>query len=618
MKTIVCRASAAALLCGSLGVLPAAASPAAPSVDEVLAASRAALGVGAVAKIGTVHMRGAVTIAGFRGTGDSWDDLRSGAWAQYADAGPVGGAQGYDGKVSWNRDTSGVVWDDASAGARYTAIDSAYLNRYALWMPGRGGAVVASEGRRTQGGHTDDVLRVTPPGSLPFALWFDASTHLPVRMVTVVGTSTTVTTMSDYRTVRGLRLAYTQTTDSDGNQASARMTAVTIDDPGADAALRRPETHVTDASLPSGTTTIPFELVDNHVALPVTIDGKGPFRFLFDTGGANFIDTDVAKQLGLGAAGTAAGGGVGAAQQAIQFATVDALGVGDATLRKQVFVVAPVHAGFGMSSGKAVDGLIGFEVLARFITTFDYANARIVLRTPEAAAPPALDAQRTIPFVFYGQHPMIACSIAGVSSQCVADTGSRIGLSILSPFLAAHPSIVPANATAPGANGFGVGGASIGRLARETLGIGGFTIPDVITDLSSQTKGAFADPFYGGNIGAAVWKRFTLTFDYPHRTMTLAPNAQLGVRETYDRSGTFLVAPGGKITVADVRPGTPAAAAGLLRGDVIATVGGKDAAAMGLAAIRDAFRGPDGTALALGVTGPGGARTVTLTLHDYV
>ena len=191
--------------------------------------------------------------------------------------------------------------------------------------------------------------------------------------------------MSDYRTVSGMRVPFVQATDSDGNASTFSRDVAVVDDPNAAAMLRRPETHVTDVSLPSGTTTIPFELVDNHVALAVTIDGKGPYRFLFDTGGSNIVDADVAKQLGLRAAGTAAGSGVGSTTESIQFATVDALGVGDATLRNQVFAVAPVHAGFGMSSGKPVDGLIGFEVLARFLTTFDYANGRVVLRTPSAS-----------------------------------------------------------------------------------------------------------------------------------------------------------------------------------------------------------------------------------------
>jgi len=587
------------------------------SVDAILSASRTALGIGALPKIQTLHERGSVMLVGVKGSGESWTDLRSGAYAQYADAGPVGGGQGYDGTHAWNEDASGVVWDDGGRAALYAAIDTVYMNRYLLWSSDRGGAAVTSLAEKTDAGHRYQVLQVTPKGSVPFELWFDATTHLPMRMVATIGVSTTTTTYGDYRNVGGLRIAFAQTSDTDGNVSTFSGASAAPNDPGAVAGLRRPVERVTDFTLPSGMTTIAFELVDNHVALPVMIDGKGPFTFLFDTGGQNIIDADVAKQLGLGAAGGGAGSGVGSATEAIQFATVDALGVGGATLRKQTFAVAPVHAGFGMSSGKPVDGLIGFEVLARFVTTFDYGTNTVMLRTPDAAKP--VTQGKTIPFAFNGGHPMVDCAIGGYAGSCVLDTGSRIGLTVLTPFLAAHPSIAPSNVTAVGANGFGVGGASLGRLGRTTLQLAGYTIPGVITDLSTQTQGAFADPYYAGNVGAGVLKRFALTFDYAHQTVAFVPDAGFAAHDTYDRSGAFLITQGGKIVVADVRPGTPAATAGLVRGDVLATVGGRDAGTLGLAGVRDAFRSAPGTAIGLHVVAKDGtARDVSLTLRDYV
>jgi hypothetical protein len=586
-------------------------------LDALLLASGTALGVHALPKIQTLHQRGTATIVGVRGTADSWIDLRSGAYSQYADAGPVGGAQGYDGAHAWNEDASGVIWDEGGLAARYAAIDAVYMDRYLLWTPDCGGAAVVSLGRKSDAGRSYDVVGVTPKGSLPFELWLDTTTHLPIRTVATIGVSTTTVTYGDYRNVDGLRVPFSQTSDTDGNVTVFTGTSAVANDPGAAAGLRRPVEHVTDFTLPSGTTTIPFELVDNHVALPVMIDGKGPYHFLFDTGGQNIIDADVAKQLGLGAAGGGAGSGVGATTEAVQFATVDTLGVGDATLRKQAFVVAPVHAGFGMSSGKPVDGLIGFEVLARFVTTFDYGTNTIVLRTPEAAKP--VTQGKTIPFVFNGGHVMIDCAIDGFADHCVLDTGSRIGVTVLTPFLAAHPSIVPPNAAAIGANGFGVGGASLGRLGRATVQIAGYTVPDIIADLSTQKQGAFADPYYAGNVGAGVLKRFAVTFDYARQTVAFVPDAGFATHDTYDRSGAFLITQGGKIIVADVRPGTPAATAGIIRGDVLATVNGRDAGTLGLAAVRDVLRGTPGTAVGLHVVAKDGtARDVSLTLRDYV
>ncbi|MDB5027667.1 MAG: hypothetical protein JWO66_1356 [Candidatus Eremiobacteraeota bacterium] len=609
------RAVAAVVLVASCLVPAVPARAAGGDVALILRASGAAQRLDALPKIHTLRLHGAVKVAGIEGTADNWQDVSDGRYAQYIEAGPVGGAQGYDGANAWNRDTGGVVWDDASAQARYAALDQAYLNRYLLWTPDHGGAAVTSSGQKVVNGRRYDVLHVTPPGSLPFELWIDAVSHLPARSVVTLGTWTAVTAFSDYRPVAGLRVPFAQQTTTNGEPSTFVATRADVDEPGAGAALEHPVAHVSDFTLPSGSTTVPFQLVDNHVTLAVTIDGKGPFTFIFDTGGSNIIDAEVAKKLGLGSAGRAAGGGVGSSTEAIQFATVGALRVGDATLRKQVFAIAPIHAGFGVSSGKPIDGLIGFEVLARFVTTFDYANNRVVLRTPAASPEPAA----TTPFTFNGQHPMLDCTIGGFAGACVLDTGSRLSITVTSPFLAAHPSIVPAGAAAVGANGYGFGGASLGRLGRTTLQMAGFTLPDIIADLSAQRRGAFADPFYAGNVGAGVLKRFTVTFDYAHQTVALVPNPSFALRDAYDRSGTFLITQAAKIVIADVRPGTPAAQAGLERGETIATVGGRDAAALGLAAVRDAFRAAPGTPIKLRLVSKDGAtRTVTLTLRDYV
>ncbi len=617
MKSSLVSRFAVAALAAALGLAPGAGRAADDArADAVVRASAAALGVGALAPLHTLRLRGSGRIVGVPATFDAWQDLRDGSFAQYVEAGPLGGASGYDGSHVWNRDLGGVVYDDGSVEARDAALDSAYLNRYQLWRPGRGGAAVAYLGARTDAGKAYDVLSVTPPGSLPFELWLDAATHLPARSVTPIGRVTTVTRWSGYRAVHGVQVPFAQSVENDEGVSTFAATGVEVDSPAAAALLRRPASDVHDAALAGGRpTAIPFELIDNHVALPVTIDGKGPFLFEFDTGGQNVLDAEVAKQLGIAASGQINGSGVGSTSEAFQFATVEALGVGGATLRHQSFALAPVHAGFGVASGKPVDGLIGFEVLARFVTTFDYGAGRIVLALPG----PARARGTTIPFVFHGTQPMIDCAIGGAAGSCTVDTGSRIGLSVTSPFIAAHPAIVPPDATAVGANGFGIGGPALGRLGRVTLAFGGFTVPDVVTDLSAQTQGFFSDPFVAGNIGGAVWKRFAVTFDYPHRTMTLDPDAAFALREGYDRSGTFLVLQGGKVVVADVRPGTPAAAAGLARGDVLATVGGRDAAAAGLGAVRALFQGAPGTAILLGVTGKNGTlRTVTLTLRDYV
>ena len=123
-------------------------------------------------------------------------------------------------------------------------------------------------------------------------------------------------------------------------------------------------------------------------------------------------------------------------------------------------------------------------------------------------------------------------------------------------------------------------------------------------------------PFIGANVGGAVWKRFTMTLDYRQLTMTLTPNATFDTSDHWDRSGAFLVN-NGAITIFDVRPGTPAANAGLAKGDAIVSVNG--ASGLSLRQVRELFLGEPGTVEHLVVKSKDGAmHDIELTLEDYV
>jgi hypothetical protein len=293
------------------------------------------------------------------------------------------------------------------------------------------------------------------------------------------------------------------------------------------------------------------------------------------------------------------------------------LQVGDAVLKDQQFTVVPTRQGFGVSAGRQIDGLIGWEVLARYVTTFDYANDRVVLSLP-SAAPSVPSDGRVVPFVLFGTQPQIGCTIDGIDTTCTIDTGARDTISFGTPFVKAHPEIVPATLTAAGVDGFGVGGAEIGKLGRVTdVGIGDFHMTDLVADFAQQTQGAMASPYVAANIGGNLLRRFTVTFDYGKQTMTLVPNAAFHERDAYERSGLFLIDKNGTIAVLDSRPGTPAADAGIVKGDTIVAIDG--AAGTTLGQMRAAFERPAGTVVRLDLVGKDGSkRTVSVTLRDYV
>lgn len=587
-------------------------------VSRTLQQARAALGAAALSRGGTLQMAGTVSSSGLHGTGTSAGSIGALKFAERSDLPPTVQADGYDGSVVWNQDQTGLVWLDGSKAGVSQEIDSAYGFNDTLFTRGSGGAIVTWTGVKNDGGRRYATLTVTPPGSLlPMQVWIDTATHLPARYVIAAGPVNYVTTLSDFRRAGGLLVPYrTHSESTTGNSSDIQVTSAKIVANG-DAALAKPASSVHDFSMNGGgtSTTVPIELIDNHVYLNVMLDGKGPYRFIFDTGGSNVIDPAVAKELGATAAGSFQGSGAGSASETFSFAKVNTLAVGDAVLRDQVFAVIPIRQGFGVAAGQRVDGLIGFEVLARYVTTFDYADRKVTFQMPGASAPASAT---VMPFFFGATQPQFKCTIDGIASDCSVDTGARDSISLLSPFVAAHPQVVPADHSAEGVSGFGVGGGDKGILGRlTTLGFSQFTLHDLIADFSTQKEGFFAGPFLAANVGGNVWKRFTVTFDYAKQTMALVPNATFAARDSYERAGMFLIQNNGKIIVYDVRPDTPAAQGGLVKGDVIASIDGTPPAS--LQAARDAINGPTGTVLHVQVaTKDGTTKTVSLTLRDWI
>lgn len=608
-----------------VALLPTPRTAAQPgdNVTTLLAQSRAALGGSALDRIKTLRLDAKLSVGGLSGTGTSWIEMGGKRFSEFYNTPPLIGGDGFDGTDAWSRDWSGLVWVDGGEAGRTQEISQAFVANYALWSPNRGGATVAWGGEKTMGGRTYDTLVVTAPGAaLPFQMWFDRTTHLPARVTQAIGPDSSTTTYADYSPVNGLLVARTiHNESSEGNKIVASVTRAVVDPSDGTSQLAKPPSTVHDFSMLNGATqtSIPFDLVENHVYLDLKLNGKGPFRFIYDTGGSNIVDPGVAQAIGATGHGSMQGGGVGSTTESLSFATVDEMQIGDAVLKDQLFAVAPTRQGFGMSGGQPVDGLIGFEVLSRFITTFDYGSNHVILQLPNSTQT-ASNGSAPLPFVLDGQQPQFACSINGISSQCTLDTGSRTSIDLMSPFLAAHPQVVPKQLSAVGVNGFGFGGPAFGKLGRlQSLQIGNYTLQDVIGDFTTQDKGALAAPFVAANVGGGVWKRFVLKLDYYKQTMALTPTPAYSEPDVYERAGLFLLNRGGKYVVLDVRPDTASAQAGIVKGDTIASIDGKPASSMTLQAVRQFFFGPAGTSLQIGLIEPSGAqRSVTLVLRDII
>lgn len=131
--------------------------------------------------------------------------------------------------------------------------------------------------------------------------------------------------------------------------------------------------------------TVPFDtLASRHMIVDVKVNGKGPFTLIFDTGAPlTLISGRLAREAKIPSLGGLAFlfGGLG--QQKI-----DSLEFGDIQAKKVDAIVMdhPIVDAIARATGKTIDGIVGFNVFGRYVTTIDY-QAKTLSFTPSEFQP---------------------------------------------------------------------------------------------------------------------------------------------------------------------------------------------------------------------------------------
>jgi len=558
---------------------------------------------------------------GLTGVIHSRADLRHGWWADNYEIGPATGGNGFDGAQAWAKDQSGTVTVQEGGDQRVLAVNEGYRRANLWWRADRGGAAITDDGTKSENGNTFDVLTVTPKGGKKFDAWFDAKSHLLFRTVEQQGPQTIVTTSSGYAPVDGIELAG-KSLVSDGDvkyDQTLTLKTAKFESAGPQSVYGPPQVKVADFSIAGGAadTTFPFQLINNHVFADVRVNGKGPYTFIFDTGGLNVVTPRLAAALGIKSEGKLEGRGAGSGKMDFGLAKIGALEVGAAALKDQLFVVAPLDA-LAPVEGVDIPGMVGFEVFRRFVTRFDYGARTITLIAPDRFG--AKDSGAAIPFKFNGNTIEIAATYGAVPGNFTIDTGSRSSLTLSTPFAAAHDLYRGATAV-DAVTGWGVGGPTRSRVLRgQTLSLGPVSVERPVVEVSTDKEGGMADPSISGNIGAGILKRYIVTLDYGHLIMYLKPvTVAVDDLDTFDRAGLWINQATDGFAVVDVTKGAPADAAGLKAGDVIIAVDGKPATSLKLYEVRKHLRDEvPGTAVTFTVRRAGAEKSMPVMLRDLI
>jgi hypothetical protein len=169
---------------------------------------------------------------------------------------------------------------------------------------------------------------------------------------------------------------------------------------------------------------------EGGLTFQATINGKGPFKTLFDTGAVNFMSESFAHRLGLEAdtQGVEFGTSSPAKIQAHKI-HVDTLQIGDLVVHDQTFYTASLP-----EDGGTPVLIVGYELLRRFAVKINherqsltfYDGPRFHYYGSGTAVP--LEIQRN------GNGLFVEASIGKASGRFILDTGNGFGFSLATAF----------------------------------------------------------------------------------------------------------------------------------------------------------------------------------------
>ncbi len=181
-----------------------------------------------------------------------------------------------------------------------------------------------------------------------------------------------------------------------------------------------------------------FDLVRYRPFVNVMINGKGPLRFVIDTGASLSVISDAAAAK-LGIKPVARGGKAravgGSGSFPIIYGLLDSMQFGDVKIEAIPVYIRTVHHAEDAPASERADGYIGLSMLANYLITIDYQKRELTL---DRRFPPEQVAQTEQPAA-----ATVHETAPGVPALAAAITGAEVPLRSTSGGLASAETMLP-------------------------------------------------------------------------------------------------------------------------------------------------------------------------------
>jgi hypothetical protein len=258
--------------------------------------------------------------------------------------------------------------------------------------------------------------------------------------------------------------------------------------------------------------TVPMQDMGGRPVIDLEINGKGPYRFIVDTGAVTTVVSDeLSREISLtppaGVRVASVGGGPAPAMVVIHDVRI-----GNAVLEGMIAAAMPLG---GLLKGEnAPRGVLSAASFPGYLLTYDFPGKHVSIKK---GALGSADSKSTFQYTEEQVLPTVPMRIAGHDTQVHLDTGSPFGLTLPVKFLTDLPLTSQPKGAGVVRTGGGEFPVSIARV-NGTIELGKYQL-----DLD-EVRFSDARPGPGpaaGNIGYDVLRHFVVTLDSENRRVRL-------------------------------------------------------------------------------------------------
>lgn len=197
-------------------------------------------------------------------------------------------------------------------------------------------------------------------------------------------------TYSDFRLVENTQQPFKVVEYSGDKKVSETLVSEVAVDPSVTDDIFTMPKERPSARLAAGAITVPFEYTSSEIVVTTKVNGLHDLRFIVDTGATQcLLDKSVAAKIGATSLGSNSGVSMTTGSGTIKTGAVmvKSLALGELEIPNVPFAVADLNS-FGNIQGAKPAGLIGANVLKRYLMTVDYENEKLRFADPTQVVVP--------------------------------------------------------------------------------------------------------------------------------------------------------------------------------------------------------------------------------------